>query len=162
MFTLSDIIELAISIEKNGEKTYRKAMENVSDPLLSSMLERLAGDELEHEKWFVSFKKRVEPTEIDPALEEMGNIMLQGVLGDEAFSIAEADFSKIQNVKALLEQSIEFEMDTILFYEMIGAFIEDDNIIKSLTEIIDEENRHVRLLQESLEKGLFPPVQQAV
>jgi rubrerythrin len=158
MFTLSDIIDLAIRIEKNGEKTYRKAMDEVSDPILSSTLDRLAKDELEHEKWFVSFKASVEPTGIDPALEEMGNIMLQGVLGDEAFSIAEADFSKINNVKALLDLSIEFEMDTILFYEMIGAFIEDEDIIKSLTEIIDEENRHVRLLQESLEKEYFPPV----
>lgn len=152
MFTLSDIIDLAIRIEKNGEKTYRKAMDNVSDPLLKSMLDRLAGEELEHAKWFQSFRTSVEPAGIDPALEEMGNIMLQGVLGDEAFSIAEADFSKIQNVRALLEQSIEFEMDTILFYEMIGAFIEDDNIIKNLTEIIDEENRHVSLLNESLQK----------
>jgi rubrerythrin len=153
MFTLSDIIDLALRIEKNGEKIYRNAMSEVSDPVLSSMLERLAGDELEHEKWFASLKATVKPAGIDPALEEMGNIMLQGILGDQAFSIAEADFSRIENVKALLEQSIEFEMDTILFYEMIGAFIEDDDTVKSLTAIIDEENRHVELLKGSLDKG---------
>ena len=157
MFTLSDIIDLAIRIEKNGEKTYRKAMDEVSDPILTSTLDRLAGDELEHEKWFTSFKARAEPTGIDPALEEMGNIMLQGILGEQAFSISGTDFSKIENVKDLLEKSIEFEMDTILFYEMIGAFIEDDDIVKSLTAIIDEENRHVRLLTEWLEKGYLLP-----
>jgi rubrerythrin len=150
MFTLSDIIDLAIRIENNGGKTYRKAMAEVSDPLLSSMLDRLARDELEHEKWFESLKTQIKPSEIDPSLDEMGKSMLQGVLGDQAFSITEADFSKTENVKALLEQSIEFEMDTIIFYEMIGAFVEDEDTLKTITTIIDEENRHVQLLNEWL------------
>jgi len=150
MFTLSDIIDLAIRIENNGGKTYRKAMAEVSDPSLSSMLDRLARDELEHEKWFESLKTQIKPSEIDPSLDEMGKSMLQGVLGDQAFSITEADFSKTENVKALLEQSIEFEMDTIIFYEMIGAFVEDEDTLKTITTIIDEENRHVQLLNEWL------------
>jgi rubrerythrin len=162
MFTLNDIIDLAVRIEQNGEKAYRKAMTEVLDPLLSSTLDRLAKDEAEHVKWFESFKARVHPSGIDPALEEMGKTMLQGILGDRAFSISEADFSRIQNAKALLEMSIEFEMDTILFYEMISAFIEDDETIKGLTEIIDEENRHIGLLRDALEKGNFPPAEPAV
>jgi rubrerythrin len=152
MFTLSDIIDLAIRIENNGEKTYRKAMAEVSDTLLSSMLDRLARDELEHEKWFESLKTQIKPSKIDPSLDEMGKSMLQGILGDQAFSITEADFSKTENVKALLEQSIEFEMDTIIFYEMIGAFVEDEGTLKTITAIIDEENRHVQLLNEWLKK----------
>jgi len=162
MFTLNDIIDLALRIEQNGEKTYRKAMNEVLDPLLSSTLDRLAKDEAEHLKWFESFSTRVHPSSIDPALEEMGKNMLQGILGERAFSISETDFSRIQNAKALLEMSIEFEMDTILFYEMISAFIEDDETIKGLTEIIDEENRHIGLLREALEKGTFPPAEPVV
>jgi len=42
MFTLGEIIDLAISIEKNGENAYRKAQEEVSNPSLASMLQRLA------------------------------------------------------------------------------------------------------------------------
>jgi rubrerythrin len=155
MFNLMDIIDLAVRIEKNGEKTYRKAMEKVSDPLLLSILDRLAREESEHEKWFEALKGKVEAAEIDPELEEMGKGMLQGVLGDQAFSISESDFSKIENIKALLELSIEFEMDTILFYGMIGTFVEDEETINSLKAIIEEENRHVHLLTESLEKGVF-------
>jgi len=153
MFNLGDIIDIAVRIEKNGEATYRKAMEEVSDPGLSSALNRLATDELEHEKWFESLREQVKLPGVDPALEEMGKTMLQGILGDKAFSISEADFSRIENVKALLKVSIEFETDTILFYEMIMAFIEDEKTIGSLNSIIAEENRHVRVLTESLEKG---------
>lgn len=152
MFTISDIIDLAIRIEKNGSNTYKKAMAEVSDPLLSSMLDRLANDESEHENRFESLKKEIRPSAIDPALDEMGRSMLEGVLGDQAFSISEADFSRIDNLKELLKLSIEFEKDTIIFYEMIGAFLEDEDTLKILTEIIDEENRHVLLLTESFEK----------
>ena len=158
MFNLGDIIDLAVRIEKNGENTYRRAMKEVSNPLLSSALHRLAEDELEHEKWFTALREHVDPTGVDPELEEMGKTILQGILGDQAFSISEADFSKIENIKDLLELSIEFEKDTILFYEMIIACIEDQNTINRLNEIIEEENSHVRLLAESLEKGELPPV----
>lgn len=152
MFDFSDIIDLAIRIEKNGEKTYRKAMGQVSDPQLSAMLERLAKDELEHERWFESLKSRIKPSAVSPALDEMGRSMLRDVLGDQAFSISEADFSGMQDIKELLDISIEFEKDTIIFYEMIGAFIEDKTTIKALADIIDEENRHVIELTELLEK----------
>lgn len=152
MFDLSDIIDLAIRIEKNGEQTYRKAMEQVSDPQLSAMLDRLAKDELEHEKWFKSLKSRIRPSAVSSALDEMGRSMLRDVLGDQAFSISEADFSRMQDIKELLNISIEFEKDTIIFYEMIGAFVEDKTALKALAEIIDEENRHVLELTELLEK----------
>jgi len=152
MFDLSDIIDLAIRIEKNGEKTYRKAMEQVSDPRLLSMLDRLAKDELEHEKWFESLKSQIKPSDISPALDEMGRSMLRDVLGDQAFSISEADFSRMEDIKELLDISIEFEKDTIIFYEMISAFVEDSAALKALSEIIDEENRHVIELAEQLKK----------
>ena len=71
MFTLNDIINLAIRIEKNGEETYRKAQEEVSNPSLASMLKWLAEEEVEHEKWFTQLKEKVATVTDDPRLEEM-------------------------------------------------------------------------------------------
>jgi rubrerythrin len=153
VFTFEDIIDLAVRIEQNGRDSYRKAMKKISDPHLSAVLNRLATDETEHEKWFTTLRKQVKSINIDPELEEMGKAMLQNVLGDQAFSIADADFSKIENIKELLELSIEFEMDTILFYEMILAFIEDEKTINSLNDIIKEENRHIIQLTGWLENA---------
>ena len=152
MFTLGEIIDLAIRIEKNGENTYRKAQEEVSNPSLASMLQWLAEEEVEHEKWFVRLKEVVGTTGEDPKLEEMGKAILQGVLGDQAFSIKDADFSKTEDINSLLELSIEFEKDTILFYEMLSAFIDDEETLRQLDKIIEEENRHVQVLEEFLEK----------
>ena len=152
MFTLAEIIDLAVRIEKNGEKAYRKARDEVSNLSLASMLQRLAEEEAEHEKWFTGLKEEVETTAEDPRLEEMGKTLLQGVLGDKTFSIDDADFSRIKDLEGLLELSMEFEKDTILFYEMLSAFIQDEKSLDQLDMIIEEENRHVRLLEDCLEK----------
>ncbi len=158
MFTLSEIIDLAIRIEKNGENAYRKAQEEVSNPSLASMLQWLAEEEVEHVKWFTQLKEKTATLAEDPKLEEMGKTILQGVLGDQAFSIKDADFSKIEDINSLLELSVEFEKDTILFYEMLRAFIDDEETLSQLDKIIEEEKRHVQLLEEFLEKKMTLPV----
>jgi rubrerythrin len=158
MFTLSEIIDLAIRIEKNGEKAYRKAQEEVSNPSLASMLQWLAEEEVEHEKWFTQLKEKAATLAEDPKLEEMGKAILQGVLGDQTFSIKDADFSKTEDINSLLELSVEFEKDTVLFYEMLSAFIDDEETLSQLDKIIEEEKRHVQLLEEFLEKKMALPV----
>lgn len=158
MFTLSEIIDLAIRIEKNGENAYRKAQEEVSNPSLASMLQWLAEEEVEHEKWFTQLKEKAATLAEDPKLEEMGKAILQGVLGDQTFSIKDADFSKTEDINSLLELSVEFEKDTVLFYEMLSAFIDDEETLSQLDKIIEEEKRHVQLLEEFLEKKMALPV----
>ena len=152
MFTLNDIINLSIRIEKNGEQTYRKAQKEVSNPSLASTLKWLAEDEVEHEKWFTRLREKAATVAEDPRLEEMGKAILEGVLGDQSFSIKDADFSKIEDVNSLLELSVEFEKDTILFYEMLGTFIDDKETLNQLDKIIEEEKSHVQLLEEFLSK----------
>jgi rubrerythrin len=152
MFTLGEIIDLAIRIEKNGENAYKKAQEQTEIPAMAALLKRLAADEADHQKWFTHLKSEVQGDQTDPAFDEMGKSVLEGVLGDQAFSIQEADFSKIEDLKALLRLSIEFENDTLLFYEMLSAFIEDEKILNQLNRIIDEETHHALLLNESLRR----------
>lgn len=153
MFTLGEIIDLAVQIEKNGEKSYRKAQNEASDISISAMLKWLADDEMEHEKWFINMKKEIDEKVEDPMLEEMGKEILTSVLGEQAFSMDDADFSNIENMRALLELSLEFEKDTILFYEMIKDFIDDNNVMTGIDKIIEEEKKHVKKLEEFMGKG---------
>ncbi|NLD35642.1 MAG: ferritin family protein [Desulfatiglans sp.] len=150
MFSLGEIIDLAIQVEKNGEKTYRKAQKEVKDRNLASVLEWLADDEKAHEKWFHDLKKGINEKIEDVRLEEMGKKILASVLGEQSFSMADADFSRIKDVNALLELSLEFEKDTILFYEMIKAFVDDEKVSAGLDKIIREENAHVKKLEEMI------------
>jgi len=51
-------------------------------------------------------------------------------------------------VESLIELAVELEKDTILFYQMLQAFIEDSDTLAGLNEIIAEENRHIEMLRE--------------
>lgn len=153
MFSMEEIIDLAIQIEKNGERIYRKALGEISDPSLVSLLQWLADEEAEHAKWFSEMRPTIKQTTNVPRLAERGKSILRGVLGGQAFSLEDANFSEIDQVQSLLRLAIEFEKDTVLFYEMIRSFIEDQETRDQLDAIIKEENRHAEELQEFLHKG---------
>ena len=148
MFSVREIFDLAIRIEKNGERFYRDAIKKSSNPSLKSLLEWLADQEAKHETWFSERKEMLDTKGNDLELEEMGSSILQGILGDQSFSLREADLSKIDSVEALIQLAVEFEKDSILFYEMIASLIGDDETSEKLNEIIAEENRHIELLED--------------
>ena len=153
MFSLGEIVDLAIQIERNGEQSYRKARNEFSSQELASILEWLANDEKEHEKWFIDMKKGIDERIEDPKLEEMGREILNSVLGEQAFSMDDADFTRVKDINTLFEISLEFEKDTILFYEMIKDFIDDGKVIAGIDRIIKEEKKHVKRLEELTRKN---------
>lgn len=159
MFSMEEIIDLAIQIEKNGERIYRNALAKVSDPSLVSLLQWLADEEAEHAKWFSEMRPVIKQTTDDPPLAERGQSILRGVLGGQAFSLEDADFSKIDHVESLLRVAIEFEKDTVLFYEMLRSFIKDQETRDQVDAIIKEENRHAEVLEAFLHEGAhaLPP-----
>lgn len=50
MFSLKDIIDIAVQIEQNGERVYRNAAGKIEDPSLRSLLQWLADEETQHAK----------------------------------------------------------------------------------------------------------------
>jgi rubrerythrin len=153
MFSSADIIDLAIQIEKNGEKVYRDALEVVQNQAIASILRWLADEEVEHAAWFSELKQAVRKVPVDRRLEDMGRDILHGILGDASFSLKEADFSKLGGIENLLKLAIEFERDTVLFFEMFESFVEDRESLEHLNKIIEEEQRHIEVLQEFLRTG---------
>ena len=149
MFTITDIIDIAIRIEKNGEKVYRTAQAEVADRALASMLGWLADQEAEHIHWFTEMREEF-PGELDDdsPLAEMGREMLDNVVGDHSFSLEDVDFSAISSVDQVVEAAIELETDTVLFYQMLADFVQDEASLESLNHIIHEEVRHAEVLKE--------------
>ena len=148
MFTLKEIYDLGIQIERNGEKFYRDALKQPWSAPLASMLRMLAEEEVKHVDFFAKRKEKLDQKGEDPELEAMGQEMFKEILGDQTFSLKEADLSKINNIEDLRRTAIEFEKDTILFYEMVRSFVTDEETQNQLDEIIEEENRHVRLFED--------------
>jgi len=144
VFTLSEVVDLAIRIEVNGERVYRRAADGVSDPDLRNALVWLADQEAEHAQWFRSLD--VPPATVDEAspLAGLGKTLLGEIMDGRSFSLEGKDFSRLSDAREVLTTSLMFEEDTKTFYELIGAFIEDKAALARLDAIIQEEAGHIR------------------
>jgi rubrerythrin len=148
LFSAKEIIELAIKIEKNGEAVYRSAIAKVPNPELVSLLEWMADEEVKHANWFAELKHNLETKNENPFVEEMGHELFNEMLGDKNFSLKDVDFATIEEIDDLIETFIEFEKDSIIFYEVLKPFVEDPVVREYLNKIIDEEKHHIELLKE--------------
>jgi len=139
---------MAIQLEKNAETFYRAAVAKMSTPSLEPVLIFLANEERDHSQWFEKLKRVAQEAEAGGQGGEISSQVLRSLVGDQKFSLAEVDLSKIGSVKELIELAIEHEKDTIIFYQMLQSFIEDPETIKELDGIIAEEEQHIKLLMK--------------
>lgn len=153
MFTVKEILDMAIMLEKNGEVTYRNAARNLSDASLVSLLEWMADEELRHAEWFAKRQKDAATTAPNPVADEMGRELFNDLLTGRSFSLDDVDFSRIDHVRAMIETFVEFEKDTILFYQMLDAFLQEDMARQELEQIIAEEERHIDSLRAFITGG---------
>ena len=159
MFSILEIIDIAIQLEKNGEKVYRQAAGQVADDELTKMLTWFADEEIRHAKFFASLKKGVEEDAGEHFNEEMSRELIDRFVKEQMFSLKGVDFSEIDDLNELLNIFLEFEEDTLLFFEMLYPFVTSPNDAKKMDQIIDEEKSHIKQLHEL--KGNLPAVQHA-
>ena len=150
MFCAYEILDIAVKLEKNGEKVYREAMDQTGDLSLKELLKWMADEEVKHAEWFSELKNEVELNENHHLIREMSGDLVSEFVGEQSFSLKDVDFSAIKGTRELIEVFIEFERDTILFYEMLESFIIDEETGEELNRIIDEEKAHISELQELL------------
>lgn len=144
---------MAIQLEKNAETFYREALARLSIPTLEPVLSCLADEERDHAEWFERLKRMLEEARAGGDKGELNGATLRSLVGDQKFSLADADLSEIESVEELIELAIEHEKDTILFYQMLQTFIENPETIKELDEVIAQEEQHIKLLREC-EEGM--------
>jgi rubrerythrin len=153
VFEIKEILDLAIRLEKNGEATYRQAILAAGDADLKAALEWMAQEEARHGQWFARLKTSLEGEGRNPFMEEMSRELFDDLVGGQSFSLREVDFAAVESLGELVEIFIEFEKDTVLFYEMIAPFIEDPETRTHLQTIIAEENRHIARLKGFIAKN---------
>jgi rubrerythrin len=158
MFTAREILDLAIQLEENGEAVYREAARKASNPDISELLLWMAEEEVKHTRWFTELKQEIETYSINPFMEEMSRKVFGGLLGDKSFSHREVNFSEVDRIEDLIHIFIEFEKDTVLFYETLVPFIEDNHTLQYVTKIIAEENNHIQKLHELMAEKTKVPV----
>lgn len=150
MFSIHEIIDIAVQLEKNGENIYRDAQKLTDKSSLSHLLEWMAAEELNHAEWLTELKSDIELKEGHHLIAEISQTFLSDFIGEQAFSLNDVDFSQIENTKDLIQIFIEFEEDTIIFFEMLKSFITEKKTTEKLDQIISEEKNHIEKFQELL------------
>jgi rubrerythrin len=153
MFTVQDILDIAIRLENNGEKTYRDARQHTSHEALKALLAWVAQEEHDHARWFTELKKNLTQGEDHHLMADLSRALVEDVIQGQAFSLDEVDFETIDTPDKMIRAFIGFEDDTIAFYEILKTFIDDPATAGQLDQIIDEEKKHMAKFREMLSKG---------
>ena len=147
MFTLTDICNIAIQIEKNGAETYLNASKTVKDPDLAKALAWMASEEKNHAIWFESIRSDKVLSAEQMKMEAVGRSLLLDIVKSNTFSLDDNVLKETTELTDLIAQSIEFEQDTILFYEILLDLLDNDETIEKLKFIIQEEHNHIKKLK---------------
>ena len=150
MFSLNEIFDIAIKIERNGETAYRKAIDKADKPELASLLGWIADEEMKHTHWLSELRDKYLLMPSEGQVEEISSDLLNELLGDHSLSLDDVDIANIHEVNELIKVWIEFEEDTVLFYEMLQQFIEEEHTTGLIDQIIAEEKKHITNLKELL------------
>jgi rubrerythrin len=146
MFQLEEIIDIAVRLEENAAAVYRQAMERVEGEAFRSVLQWMIDEEKEHAQWFNDLRQKA-ATGANPIARAMNREMLAQMIGGQSFSLKQVDFAALPDIGALIDVLVEFEKDTILFYEMLSGFIQEPEAGAQLQNIIAEEKRHITQLE---------------
>ena len=152
MFTMDDLFDIAIKMEKNGESVYMDSVGRMDRPDLKKVLQWMADEEAGHREWFKTQKNKLKLEIDEQQLKEMVPGILHQMMEDKALSLDDIDFSQVKNIRDLMETFIGFEEDTILFYEMLDMFIDDPDVKQGIDTILEEERKHIQNLREMIRK----------
>ncbi len=147
MFTMADIREIAVQIERNGEDAYRKAAESVNDSALSEIFKWMAEEEKVHRAFFSTIESSEPVSEEQRELEVMGRQLLQEMVADQTFSLDREMLLETDDFIQALSQAQTLEQDTIMFYEFLLNLVSDDETREQLELVIEEEKRHIDQLE---------------
>ena len=156
VFDASDILEIAIEIEKNGQKFYKKAAGIVKDSRTKQFLIELADMEKEHEDTFRQMMETLPAQEtrvLDPDNE--ASLYLQAMADGNVFDVKK-DLSNILAGRETAEQifkiAIQAEKDSIIYYIGLEDFMADEEDKKRVDTIIEEERGHILELYKQLKE----------
>lgn len=149
-FTATDIFDIAIQIEQNGARFYRRAANLVDQENHKQFLTSLADMEDDHENTFSAMKDQLTDAASATAVFDPENENTRYL---KALADTRVFFEKDQpepSMKGILTAAIAAEKDSIAFYLGIRELVPEKLGRSRVEGIIKEEMRHIQLLAGQL------------
>ena len=148
-FTANEIYEVAIRIEANGARFYRKAAATQTEESNRTFLEQLANMEDHHQLTFEKMRKDLKPQEkqatvFDPNQETAQYLaVMADTHGGEGSPKAADALTGGESMQEIIDIAIGLEKESILFYLGLKDFVPPEYGQDKLDRIIREEQRHI-------------------
>ena len=142
-FKASEILQVAVRIEENGERLYRHARTLTDEPKLKDLFGFLAAEEIKHKKTFEEMASKLEGYEPPESYPGEYCAYLRAYADSLVFSPEEVaeELEDLYDVEEAVEFAMEREIESILYY------IEAKSLVpKAQADLLDgivaEERRH--------------------
>jgi len=142
-FKASEVFEVAVQIEQNGEKLYRHAVNVTDDPKMKDVFNYLAEEEVKHRGLFEALAEKVEHYQPPEAYPGEYCSYVRAYAEGIVFSPEkmEQELAKIKSAGDAVEMGIQREIESILYYLEIKSFV-PKNQWEDVDRIIEEERTH--------------------
>ncbi|MDD4203071.1 MAG: ferritin family protein [Candidatus Omnitrophica bacterium] len=152
--TIIDVVEFAVAIEKNGKEFYEKVSSNFTDKRVTEIFKKLSEDENQHIVDFTEILDKVKKYSPEQAYPEEYFLYFNKIASNHIFN--KENFFKIvfKNIKDAIEAidiGIDFERQSVDFYENIKKIMHEDSR-HLIDKLIEQEKVHEKKLRDQKEK----------
>jgi rubrerythrin len=151
-----EVLEIAEKMERNAAGFYRRAAGMYDDAKISKLFSELAQWEKRHIQVFADMKESLSQGAWQMGqygaerMDTPGPPTPTPIFPDRADPAEELTGQETKG--DVLQLAIQKEKDAIAFYTSLKEFVLGDENVQAIKEIIREEDRHVRILTQSLEQ----------
>jgi len=150
-YASSEILQMAIELEKKGKTFYESIAENIKDKKTQDVFQFLADEEVRHEEIFKNMLAEIETKDEENPYDNREVVLYFRSLVDKKIFPAE-EYGKllkdaVNNPAVAIKIAISLEKDSVLFYDELLPLTEEKNR-EVVGKIIQEERNHIyRILQ---------------
>lgn len=148
-FNADEMLKIAIRIEENGARFYRKAAERQSELRNRETLEQLAGMEDTHKMTFEKMRTRISEAEktqtvFDPLNESAQYLAaMADTHGGEGSPAAADALTGKESITEIIDIALGLEKESILFYIGLKDMVPPNLGRDRLDDIIRQERQHI-------------------
>jgi len=148
-YSLREVVELGIQIEKNGYAYYTALADKVTDERLKSLILFLAGEEAQHIVAFENIRDQVEQFEQDEEYPSEYFSYLNRLASEHVFIKRDGNECALhaESPLAMLSCALEFENDSIAIYKEMKKLVPAGSET-AVDVMIQEEEKHVAKITE--------------
>jgi len=142
-YSPSELVEMAVQVERGGEKFYRGAASKVQGAAPKGVFGVLANDERRHADIFLQLLARGSKQETRGITPEEARPYIESLVGTSVLKyLVEGKVPGLESTGEILDYALGFEKETLLFYYSIRDYL-SSAAVTVIDRVISEEKRHV-------------------